>query len=278
VNDKLIAAREKYSELVDKSNDTLSELESLVNLIQISAKNDITIRIKEKSISVFSGGNIRSSSESLSEQSNLSDLSSESSEVSSTNSLPQQVGTTTLSPQQEENATSPIVQADNATSPIVQADNVASPIEQAEIAIVLPINTELADHPEFTRHYSSASDDDVLSVITSSDVSGPLAGEGFASLFNHRAPDMVTYSGKFRDDLFTYSNYVIDLSGPDTIYYRYTHDYIVDAINNIDKLTWLYSDAIRLECMLFENFNADLAATKIYFGATTVIEILSCIN
>lgn len=290
---------EVLGKIIKKSKITLDEIESLVQLIEISAQKDIVIRLTEIKSTEFSQGEYGSSFESDSEQSdndsdslstlsddsNLSDESESLQEGDTTSPSPVQGGdTTSFSPSQQggDTTTSSSSQqvGDTISSSSQQLGNTILPSQQVDNSNVPPIDPDWADNPELTVYHRPASDDGVLSVNNSTDVSDPLAGEGLAPLNLDIAPNMVTYSGLHREDEFSHCNYLVKLSGADNMDYRLVYEYIIDAINYLDILLIQYRIVDHLEYFLFENDpdNAQVATSMLYTGAKAAFEILSAIN
>jgi hypothetical protein len=262
--ESFIEAVKQHPELVNKAKETLNELESVIRLIEMLAKNVIIVRIRAIEPTVFLASKPLNS---------VTDDSS----VLSTPLSPLQIENTP-SPQQVENSPPP-QQVENTSSPTEQPEIAnSSPIQQVDIVNASPLNPELADNSELTVYHSSASDDDVLSVNNSTDVSD-YNGDGFISLYHYLSPSRITYSGQFREDHFNRRNYEVDLWGPDTETYRNIYYNIGDAIKSMETLISEYTRISIIEHKaLASNFIIDYATNMLYTEAISVIDILSAIN
>jgi len=142
-----------------------------------------------------------------------------------------------------------------------------------------PINPELADNPELTIHNSSASDDDVLSVNVSTDVSDPHTGVGLEPLNNGLKFNEVTYSGMLRQDQHIHSNYMIKMRGIDDMEYRATYDYLIDTLNYLDHLIMKYKLVHYLEDVLIRwNPAIEIHGRVLKSEINNILDLVSVFN
>lgn len=136
-----------------------------------------------------------------------------------------------------------------------------------------------AEYPEMAVHHSSSSNDAIAegNVSTDSAVSDPFQGSGLVDLYNGLGLRDVTYSGLYREDQHSISNYLINTRGTDDIDYRAAFEYIVDAITNLDLLIVKYELAAQMEGVLrhlVPNFS-DFTCGDIFDAANGLLTTLS---
>lgn len=136
-----------------------------------------------------------------------------------------------------------------------------------------------AEYPEMAVHHSSSSNDAIAegNVSTDSAVSDPFQGSGLVDLNNGLGLQEVTYSGLYREDQHSISNYLINTRGTDDLDYRSAFEYIVDAITNLDLLIVKYELAAQMEGVLrhmVPNFS-DYTSGDIFDAANGLLTTLS---
>ena len=142
-----------------------------------------------------------------------------------------------------------------------------------------PINPELADNPELTVYNKPASDDDVLSINNSTDVSDPYTGVGLEPLDSGLKLNESTYSGMLRQDQHIHSNYLINLRGDDTMEYRATYEYLIDTLNHLDDLIFKYNLVHYLENLLiWWNPNIDIYSDVLKSEICDILDLISMFN
>jgi hypothetical protein len=143
--------------------------------------------------------------------------------------------------------------------------------------ITSPINPELADNPELTVHYETRSNDDVLSINISTDISDPHLGVGLEPLNSGLQLKQVTYSGMLREDNVRLENFVINMRGEDTMEYRIAYDYLIDTINHLENLISKYQILRYFEEIVFR-WNPELIDMENHIIFSEIHNILDLVS